>query len=372
MITTAVTDSAYQKIMDKETAHDTWKALKNQFEATAKDKVFKICNEFFAFSWNPGNDVSTHIAKLRSLWNDLNQALKAKSETELPDLILVCKTLHILPKTFETFRQSWMLLTKEEEKTFDELTNQIVMFERNFRTKENDEKESQEAFSTTAQKEHRQDSGASGRRFDTCHYCKKKGHWIRNCIKWKKDGRPKPSYQNAEQGNCAEPTLTLVSVHNSVFAAEANSEVDWWIDNGATKHVVKTAKYFEHFEKFENPSWIRAAGNETLSNLGQGTIKVKTIVNVLAAQDNNPSSRLESSATKCTLKINDKIVLIGAREVGGTLYRAAIEPILPERNVDVNVATSGTSIIQLYHERWGYQDKNHIEDMLKREMGIQV
>ncbi|KAH8309915.1 hypothetical protein KR059_009012 [Drosophila kikkawai] len=146
MITTAVTDSVYQKIMDKETAHDTWEALKNQFEATAKDQVFRICNEFFAFSWNP----------------------------------------------------------------------------------------------------------------------------------------------------------------------------------------------------------------------------------VLAAQDNNPSSRFESSATKCSLKINDKIVLVGAREVGGTLYRAAIEPILPERNVDVNVVTSGTSIIQLYHERWGHQDKNHIKDMLKREMGIQV
>ncbi|XP_041673691.1 uncharacterized protein LOC121529788 [Drosophila eugracilis] len=249
-------------------------------------------------------------------------------------------------------------------------------------------RESQEAFSTIPKKEHRQDSGASSRRLDTCRYCKKKGHWIRNCIKWKKDGRPKPSYQN-EQGNCAEPTLTLVSVHNSVFAAEANSEVDWWIDNGATKHVVKTAKYFEHFEKFENPSWIRAAGNETLSALGQGTIKAKTIVNgkilflslknvwfvpnimknlfsVLAAQDNNPSSRFESSATECTLKINDKIILVGAREVGGTLYRAAIEPILPERNVDVNVATSGTSILQLYHERLGHMAKNHIKDMLKR------
>ncbi|KPU74550.1 uncharacterized protein Dana_GF27077 [Drosophila ananassae] len=213
-------------------------------------------------------------------------------------------------------------------------------------TKENDEKESQEAFSTTAKKEHHQDSGASGRRFDTCRYCKKKGHWVRNCIKWKKDGRPKQSYQNAEQGNCAEPTVTLVSVHNGVFSTEANSDVDWWIDNGATKHVVKTAKYFEHFEKFENP--------------------------ILAAQDNNPSSRFESSATECTLKINDKIVLFGAREVGGILYRAAIEPILPERNVDVNVATSGTSILQLYHERWGHQDKNHIKDMLKREMGIQV
>ncbi|XP_041564746.1 uncharacterized protein LOC121467386 [Drosophila elegans] len=284
MITTAVTDSAYQKIMDKETAHDTWEALKNQFEATPMDKVFRICNEFFAFSWNPEK--------------------KGK------------------PGGF--FYHS----TKGASSGFRSIWSEILY--------------------------HSQ--------------LQEKGTLDQELQKWKKDGHPKPSYQNAEQGNCAEPTLTLVSVHNSVFASEANSEVDWWIDNGATKHVVKTVKYFEHFEKFENPSWIRADGNETLPALGQGTIKVKTIVNVLAAQDNNPSSRFESSATKCTLKINDKIVLVGAREIGGTLYRAAIEPILPERNVDVNVATSGTSIIQLYHERWGHQDKNHIKDMLKRDM----
>ncbi|GBM32852.1 hypothetical protein AVEN_216551-1 [Araneus ventricosus] len=45
-----VTDAMYQKIMDKETAQEAWKALKQQFEATSKDQLFKICTHFFTFN----------------------------------------------------------------------------------------------------------------------------------------------------------------------------------------------------------------------------------------------------------------------------------------------------------------------------------
>lgn len=91
IITSAITDEVYQKIMNKETASEAWEALKQQFEATSKDQLFKICTdcEFLSFSWKSGNDVSTHIAQLRSLWSELNNGLQMKGENALPDLILV-------------------------------------------------------------------------------------------------------------------------------------------------------------------------------------------------------------------------------------------------------------------------------------------
>ena len=53
-----------------------------------------------------GEDVSTHLAKLRSIRGDLNNGLDVRKENKLPDLMLVCKTLNILPDKFETFRSS--------------------------------------------------------------------------------------------------------------------------------------------------------------------------------------------------------------------------------------------------------------------------
>ncbi|GBN41959.1 hypothetical protein AVEN_21578-1 [Araneus ventricosus] len=104
MIASTVTDALCQNIMDKERVQEAWEALKQQFKATSKDQLFKICTEFFAFYWSLGDDVSTHIAKLGSLWIEFNNGLKDRSEHELPNLVLVCKVLNILPSNFETFK----------------------------------------------------------------------------------------------------------------------------------------------------------------------------------------------------------------------------------------------------------------------------
>ncbi|GFW16599.1 uncharacterized protein TNCV_2352221 [Trichonephila clavipes] len=149
MIASTVTDAVYQKIMDKETAFEAWESLRKQFEATSKYQLFKICTEFFAFSWVPGEDISTHIAKLRSLWNELNNGLEAREESKLPDLMLVCKVLHILPCQFETFKSSLMLSAKDDKKSFEELTVQLCMFERNFTKVEDSSKKAQEALIAT-------------------------------------------------------------------------------------------------------------------------------------------------------------------------------------------------------------------------------
>jgi hypothetical protein len=67
MNSSSVTDAVYQKIMNKNTAHEAWEALKLNFEASSKDQLFKICTKFFASSWINGEDVSTHVAKLKNL-----------------------------------------------------------------------------------------------------------------------------------------------------------------------------------------------------------------------------------------------------------------------------------------------------------------
>lgn len=51
----------------------------------------------------------------------------------------------MLPSTFENFKSSWMLLTKDEVRTFDELTTQLIVFERNMKKPSKSDNEEQEA-----------------------------------------------------------------------------------------------------------------------------------------------------------------------------------------------------------------------------------
>lgn len=408
LIASTVTDEVYQKIMEKETAHEAWEALKILFEATAKDQLFKICSEFFNFSWNSGDDVATHISKLSILWNELNNGLAAKKENKLPELLLVCKVLNILPDSFKSFKSSWMLLAKDNEKSFEELAAQLSMFERNFANCIN-ATEKEESILIA-----KQEYKPSNKRFhtkkivnkrDICNYCGLNGHWIKSCSKWIADGRPPKksanpqSKPNNSQGNVLSLDMTVTCLSKESFPSEGETNT-FWIDNGATKHVTNSLAYFTDFEKFpdSNSHTIKAAGKEVLRVLGKGNIKVKTLIgrkaeilelrdvwyvpgvhrnlfSVLAAQDRNQNSEFTSTPTECWLKVNNQVKIYGTRSINGTLYKAAIEPIFPDKVVEIECAESDSnksSLLQLYHNRWGHQDKRHIRNLLKEEFDLKV
>ncbi|GFY62591.1 integrase catalytic domain-containing protein [Trichonephila inaurata madagascariensis] len=148
---------------------------------------------------------------------------------------------------------------------------------------------------------------------------------------------------------------------------------------------LKFAQSFLHSAGFQEriPCGIKAVGNETLAVLGKGTIKVKSTINgkcqevvlkdvwyvpkinrnlfsVFAAQDRNQNSEFVLTPTECWLKVNSDVVLNGSRSVNGSLFKANFEPILPKEMIEVHSVVADSSLLQLYHERWGHQDKRHI------------
>ncbi|GFU78944.1 integrase core domain protein [Trichonephila clavipes] len=73
-----------------------------------------------------------------------------------------------------------MLLAKDDKKSFEELTVQLCMFERNFTKVEHSSKKSQEALIATKSERPKQEGKykSKSRKEDSCNYCKRKGHWI--------------------------------------------------------------------------------------------------------------------------------------------------------------------------------------------------
>lgn len=137
------------------------------------------------------------------------------------------------------------------------------------------------------------------------------------------------------------------------------------------------------------------AQKETLNALGKGAVQILSTVNnksqiltmkdvwyvpkisrnlfsVSAAQDSNQNSEFKSTATKYWLDVDSKTVLCGDREVCGTLYKAAIKPLIPKKETEVNTVDADSSTLQLYHERWGHQDKRHVKMLVEKELGIKV
>jgi transposase InsO family protein len=392
MITSSLTEETYQKVMDKETAREVWEELRRNFEASSKDQLFRICADFFSFSWTLADDVSTHVAKLRTLWNEFNNGLQAKSEAKLPDMMLICKILHILPSEYQSFKSSWMLLA-DEKQSVEELVIQLCSFERDIKSNDvsrasvNSEALVLKTVKPQKQKFHK--SKLKG----LCNYCHEPGHWVKSCSKWIKDGKPKRNSASGNSNQNSSMTNVVLTVHSEVMQAETNSD-EWFVDNGATKHVTNRGDIFVSFEEFDLPHTVTAAGGESIPAIGKGTVEVwsstgseeqkltltdvwyvpkvgRNLFSVLAAQDKNPhKAKFMSTSTECWLTVDDKVVVLGTRKLNGTLYRAHIKAVTSDVKVQVNAITDDSSVLQLYHERFGHQNRRHVQTVIKRELGI--
>ena len=98
-----------------------------------------------------------------------------------------------------------MLLTKDTEKTFDELTMQLCMFQRNLTKINEKDNADTEAFAVRTQKTEKKKQGPiRNTKSDTCNYCKKKENG-------KPMDVPKPECGKNAQGNTAESRVALIS-----------------------------------------------------------------------------------------------------------------------------------------------------------------
>jgi hypothetical protein len=153
--------------------------------------------------------------------------------------------------------------------------------------------------------------------------------------------------------------------------------------------------YFMNFERYKKPKVIIQASHTLLQAVGAGDMKVKSdigskskmlllknvlfvrglvknLFSVLRAHEVNPTSKFISGIDSCSLQVHGEEIVKGKCPTGGGLYKALFEPAMPEQQIEVNSVIVNDSTLQLYHERFGHQDKRHIKNILEKECQIKV
>lgn len=97
----------------------------------------------------------------------------------------------------------------------------------------------------------------------------------------------------------------------------------------------------------------------------------KNLFFVLAAQDKNPNSRFASTVDVCKLKIGQDIKLVGVRDRFGGLFKLLIRCIKPYSSAKVNIINK-ENLLQLYHERFGHQNKRHVKAIVDKELQVNM
>ncbi len=96
-----------------------------------------------------------------------------------------------------------------------------------------------------------------------CFYCKKPGHFVRNCFKKKNDDKEKTNQACEDQEQMFVATL----------GANDHTPYDWIIDSGATQHMTFEREWFITYGSIV--PWKVYTGDDTiLEAIGKGSVQI--------------------------------------------------------------------------------------------------
>ena len=108
-----------------------------------------------------------------------------------------------------------------------------------------------------------------------CFYCKKKGHFVKDCYKKKADAKKMQSQSNQESANRVESTQESDDDSPEIALSAgglSSTENDWWIDSGASQHMTPSKKGMTDFVTFRNPLHVKLADDSVLLACGKGNL----------------------------------------------------------------------------------------------------
>lgn len=109
----------------------------------------------------------------------------------------------------------------------------------------------------------------------------------------------------------------------------------------------------------------------TLENVWYVPKIQKNLFSVLTAQDKNPKSRFISTVEVCKLKIGQDVKLVGVLDRFGGLFKLRMRCTKPNSPAEVNMINK-ENLLQLYHERFGHQNKRHVKAIIDKELQMNV
>ncbi|UYV63360.1 hypothetical protein LAZ67_2003844, partial [Cordylochernes scorpioides] len=342
-----------------------WDKLLNVYEQSSGQRLDMLYNQFFNSKKDPTDDISKHISKLESLWNDMQNELTKQENLKLPESMLMCRIINTLPDEYFDFKSVWESVSKEE-RSVDNLTQRLRLLEIRIQQRDECSTSSSTALMANAYENKQNMKGKvtknnenfqKTRETRECYFCHRKGHLAKDC-RYAKQKKLKDKEKN-------ETKLKLNSkLSESLISERFNEQYEdiWICDSGATNHIRRNASFYTSYKDFPTQQTVKVGNNEKLIAYGSGTITIETCVKGF-------EMKMDKKGCELFKKTTGEVIVEGKRLPGG-LYGMLIISIKPENAAEVNLAkTQNVNMLQLWHERFGQQNKRHVQKWLK-EQGI--
>lgn len=286
VLTNNMCEQVLKQVMRFNNPKAIWEELHRSYDGIQEDRAYSLCLKFFSYGPELKKPIAAIISELKTIFSELQFELSQnEDENELPELVLIYKILDVLPQPYFSFRTGWMPLNKTEKKTVDNLTAQLCAYERSL---EHGASRSApiENIALTVTKKLPPKPKKQFYKTLVCNYCRQKGHIVRFCEKWIKDGRPYKSHnpprvqKNSDSSekprtdNSSFMVISSVVFEASALQSSVCHDTAWYVDSGATHHVTNQRNIFVDFVPFSSDYSVITANGDRSKAIGQGTIKI--------------------------------------------------------------------------------------------------
>lgn len=229
----------------------------------------RLLEKFFEFKYQPGDTMSTHIAKLESMRLELSNLNQPQT-----DGVFMAKLLSSLPDGYEAMKSGWDFV-HSSERTIPNLVGHVLKTEAKLKADGVTPKaflagRSQGSSSTdTMTIEQR-------KKITRCGKCGHKGHWHRECTTKIEDYIKKPSADSKEKSKTNEQEKKKISLN--VGKIDGSMKNLWLCDSGASNHMCNNEDWFTELVKYSEPASCTIGNGEPVEVIGQGKVEVASLV----------------------------------------------------------------------------------------------
>lgn len=267
LLISRIHDSQLEYVQDKRTPKEVWDALKRVFERKSIASRMHIKRKILGMRFE-GGQLQEHFLRFDRLVREYRG-----TGAVMDDLDVVCHLLLTLGPNFAT------VVTALETMPEDNLTMEFVkcrLLDEETKQKGADmelftAKSDTAAFSGTK-------SGVKQPKKLKCFYCKKEGHKMAECPEKKKKSSG-PSGHQKTKANVAESSDRNGVSFVGVSGGMEPQKTRWFIDSGASDHLVRDRELFSELRPLKKPVEIAVAKDgESIVAKQSGTVKVVSVV----------------------------------------------------------------------------------------------
>ncbi|GIL57256.1 hypothetical protein Vafri_12510 [Volvox africanus] len=347
-----------------------------------------------------GEVVTKYVARARQLRSDMMGAGHAVGESEMSLAVLTG-----LPDKYKVFTTA--LMARDSELDLSTVTAKLLAYETSMG--ESKTKESvalavvgNPTINSGSFGRNAGGSGASSQRGDViCHYCKKPGHYIRDCLKRKADRQASGGSGSGRRNSYSYTPRQMA------FAVTDNGSrlPNWHLDSGSMWHVTYDESELVDVRPLspDDQLEIVGVGGQVLKPTAVGDLRMhsnviknlqltfhdvyvarESVVKILSVSKlDSRGAEISFRGGRATVRAQGETILFGAK-VGGlytikyeknTTATFAAHGLNMVRNGDIKhignkstTSESETEEAALWHRRLGHLGYNNLENLVKHDM----